>query len=546
MKGRPITAAAAAAVLLALTSQATISVAQAPGKTVIDGVFDVGGHGLYLNCQGSGSPTIVYMHGWSTGLGSLAHANGAFAQRALSDEYRVCVYDRRNVGLSETVDAAQLPEDAIADMHGLLDAAGVEPPYVLLGASFGGLLSDLYAITYPDEVVGMVLLDSMFPDELSLDPLFAPQDRYDAFDAADETESLERISHYKAMKAAADRIGDEPAIPVVYLSSIPEGFDVNDYGLPEYDEQVLRLQEAFVERFSPGTYVRVESPHFMEAAIPDQIVEALRSVIEQAGHPSTSQGEGAEASSAAPTGIIALGHSGLTGENSDPARPGEVALENSWATGTNPEVASIYERLVAARPENAGHVSNRAQGGAPSDALAAQAALALRDVPEPALAIIQTIDGDIRCDGTDEAHVPEFGQAVEAALDVIGSASPKTRILIVSQPGRPETDAMARSEDPAVTSLLRGDGICDFFDPAGAYRPDRVAALTAIIEGHEAEQARVCAEIPQCTDDGGVLARDPRDAAYVSSDWGHLVVAGHAHVAELLWPVVSSILGLPA
>ena len=66
--------------------------------------------------------------------------------------------------------------------------------------------------------------------------------------------------------------------------AIPEGFDVNDYGIPEYDEQVLDLQRAFVERFSPGTYLRVDSPHFMEAAIPDQVVEALRQVIGEAGY----------------------------------------------------------------------------------------------------------------------------------------------------------------------------------------------------------------------------------------------------------------------
>lgn len=276
--------AVVAALTLALTGQTLTAVAQTPDDSVIDGVFDVGGHGLYLNCQGSGSPTIVYMHGSIEDPSITPHTNGMFAQRALADEYRVCIYDRRNLGESDTVDAPQLPGDAIADMHGLLAAAGVEPPYLLLGASFGGLLSDLYALAYPDEVVGMVLLDSMFPDELSLDPLFPPEDRYDAFDAEDENEGLERISHYKAMKAAADRIGDEPAIPVVYLSSIPEGFDVNDYGIPEYDEQVLDLQRAFVERFSPGTYLRVDSPHFMEAAIPDQVVEALRQVIEEAGY----------------------------------------------------------------------------------------------------------------------------------------------------------------------------------------------------------------------------------------------------------------------
>jgi pimeloyl-ACP methyl ester carboxylesterase len=250
--------------------------------SIIDGVFEVDAHGLYLNCRGAGSPTIVYLHGaiWETGF--LPHANGEFAQRALSADHRVCVYDRRNVGLSETVDAPQSPDDLIGDLRGLLAAAGVEPPYVLLGASFGGLVAYLYVNAYPDEVVGMVLLDSMFPDELSLDDLFPPEERYEAFDAEDENESLERISHFKVMQTAQAYVGHEPAIPVTYLSSIPEGFDVNDFGIPEYDEQVMDLQEAYVERFSPGRYVRVDAPHFMEAAIPELIVEELRLLVEAA------------------------------------------------------------------------------------------------------------------------------------------------------------------------------------------------------------------------------------------------------------------------
>jgi hypothetical protein len=130
----------------------------------------------------------------------------------------------------------------------------------------------------------MVLLDSMFPDELSLDGLFPPGDRFEAFDAEDESESLERISHFKVQQAAQEHIGNEPAIPVTYLSSIPEGFDVNDYGVAEYDERILDLQRGYVERFAPGSYIRLDSPHFMESAIPERIVEELRRVIEQAGY----------------------------------------------------------------------------------------------------------------------------------------------------------------------------------------------------------------------------------------------------------------------
>jgi pimeloyl-ACP methyl ester carboxylesterase len=276
---------ATAALAIAVAGSPLSVNAQPADGSGIDGVFDVDGHGLYLDCQGTGSPTIVYLHGaiWDTGAVPMPHANGKFAQRALADEYRVCVYDRRNVGMSEVVDATQTPEDAIADMRGLLAVAGVEPPYVLLGVSFGGLLAYLYANEYPDEVIGMLLLDPMFPDELSLEPLFPPEERQEAFVEEDENESPERMSHFKVLSAAQPYIGHEPAIPVTYLSSIPEGYDVGD-DLPQaYRDQILGLQEAYVERFSPGIYLRVDSPHFMEAAIPDRVVAELRKVIEEAG-----------------------------------------------------------------------------------------------------------------------------------------------------------------------------------------------------------------------------------------------------------------------
>jgi hypothetical protein len=110
---------------------------------------------------------------------------------------------------------------------------------------------------------------------------------------------------------------------------------------------------------------------------------------------------------AEPIGLVALGHSALTGENSDPDKPGQPALENSWATGTADGLDSIYQRMVELRPETEGHVENFAQGGAPAASLRAQATTALQNVPTPELAIIQTIDGDIRCDGTDDVHVAE-------------------------------------------------------------------------------------------------------------------------------------------
>ena len=258
------------------------STAAEPREPTVEGTFDVGGHELFLRCEGSGSPAVVYMHGSIIDSEVLPHASGTGFQQLLAEDYQTCVYDRRNVGASDTVYAAQLPADALDDMRNLLTVGGVEPPYVLVGASFGGLLSYLYANEHPDEVVGMVLLDAMFPDELALEPLFPAEDSFQALSEADETESLERISHFKVLTAGQRFIGEEPDIPVTYLASKREGYDDNDYGISAYTSQILTLQAAYVERFSPGRLITVDAPHFMEPVIPDQIAAAVRGVVEAA------------------------------------------------------------------------------------------------------------------------------------------------------------------------------------------------------------------------------------------------------------------------
>ncbi len=250
---------------------------------MIEGKFNVDGHKLFMRCEGTGSPTVLYMHGSITESAVVAHSNAVGIMRLLADDYRMCAYDRRNVGESETVDAPQLPSDALADMHALLDEAGIAPPYVLLGASFGGMLSYLYANEHPNDVVGMVLLDAMFPDELSLEHMFAPKDRYVAFSKDDEQNSLERISHFKCLKAGQSYIGKEPDIPVTYLASDAEGYEDNDFGIPGYDRRILEVQAAYVDRFSPGVLIRVDAPHFMEPAVPQEIAQTVRDVIARAG-----------------------------------------------------------------------------------------------------------------------------------------------------------------------------------------------------------------------------------------------------------------------
>lgn len=244
-----------------------------------------------------------------------------------------------------------------------------------------------------------------------------------------------------------------------------------------------------------------------------------------------------------PVGVIALGHSGLTGEGSGDI--GEPAFENSWATGANPDVNSVYLRLAAVRPETTDHVANVAHGAASAFELSGMAERALDQVPYPALAIIQTIDNDIRCDGTDDEHIPEFGADLAEALSTISTASPNTRVLVVGQLGRPSVEFVQElvAHDPGAKSGLTGSGICDFYDPDDNLVEANFETLTGIINAYEAEQARVCAAVSNCQTDGGVRAAYVDTIENFSPDWAHLNIAGQAAEAELIWPVVEDLLG---
>lgn len=91
---------------------------------------------------------------------------------------------------------------------------------------------------------------------------------------------------------------------------------------------------------------------------------------------------------------------------------------------------------------------------------------------------------------------------------------------------------------------MTGTGICDFYTPGGELSDENIAALTAIIDGYEGEQARVCATFANCAIDGGVRSAYHDSIHNFSSDLNHLNVRGHAAAAELIWPVVAKQLEL--
>jgi pimeloyl-ACP methyl ester carboxylesterase len=133
----------------------TVRAAAVEAHSMPGQLIDVGGHRLHLSCTGSGSPTVVL----EPGAGEMSSNMGWIAP-AVARNTRVCVYDRAGRGWSEPADTPQDGTQIATDLHTLLQRGHVPGPYVLAGHSFGGLYVQTFAARYPDEVAGMVLVDS--------------------------------------------------------------------------------------------------------------------------------------------------------------------------------------------------------------------------------------------------------------------------------------------------------------------------------------------------------------------------------------------------
>lgn len=132
-----------------------------------DGRFvEVDGRRMYVECMGTGSPTIVLEGGAGSGgaasgrvwTGSALNPHITIHQD-LARSTRVCAYDRAGYGLSDPGPKPSTAGSAADELHALLHAAGIEPPYLLVGISFGGPIVQLFATRFPDEVAGVVQLD---------------------------------------------------------------------------------------------------------------------------------------------------------------------------------------------------------------------------------------------------------------------------------------------------------------------------------------------------------------------------------------------------
>jgi pimeloyl-ACP methyl ester carboxylesterase len=281
------------------TTAAAAAVSAASGDYA--GKVTVGGRQLYLECHGSGSPTVGLQSGYGNGgdIWSAATAHPPAVAKGLAATNRVCAYDRPGTVLS--VDASGTPlatnqpgrsdpvpmprtsTAVVAEWHDLLATAGVPGPYLLVGHSIGGLFTVLYARTYPEQVAGMVTVDATPPTILSLlSPATQALLKSSLRATSPVTGSaLEQYDLDEILRALDTAPAMRP-IPVTLLFA-GKAQEVSDPALQAFVKEVALVQDQARADFTasiPGATMTLvaDASHYIQVERPDAVIEAVRSV----------------------------------------------------------------------------------------------------------------------------------------------------------------------------------------------------------------------------------------------------------------------------
>jgi len=274
------------ATLVRLSAQ-TDSSALALGDLV-----DVGGHKMFIQCEGSteSTPVVVFEAG-----GGGTSKDWARVKTMLSTNCRICTYDRAGSGRSEPGPAPRTMHQEVFELHELLKTAKITGPIVLIGQSLGGLLNRLYAEQYGSNVVGMVLVDPTdengvlaslrfggwvrLREKATSRPLPEPRLQGKAttsdYRAEDDYMAEEFQSIYDSRRSNPQPLGDRPLIVLgAGKRPQPPGVSAEQWQIQrqERDDQVrsqarLSRNSRFILDPNSGHSIHIDNPQLVAKAV---------------------------------------------------------------------------------------------------------------------------------------------------------------------------------------------------------------------------------------------------------------------------------------
>jgi pimeloyl-ACP methyl ester carboxylesterase len=241
-------------------------------------LVDIGGRRLYISCSGSaheGIPTVILL----SGRGSDSRA-WAPVQPFVSTAAKTCSYDRAGLAKSDPGPANADGQSVVSDLHKLLGASKLQPPFVLVGHSLGGLIARLYASRFPEEVKGMVFVDS-----------YSENERRRMRQAITQNGGHSPIAGASAEDVNLDAMDDQARkehwsanIPIIILSrDAPNPSPTSPIGLRlEALRQELQAELATRSKRSEQRVI-AGAGHFIHHDNPAAVMRAVRDVLAQVG-----------------------------------------------------------------------------------------------------------------------------------------------------------------------------------------------------------------------------------------------------------------------
>lgn len=252
--------------------------------------IDVGGHHLYMESTGAGSPTVIFESGMGCGAESLANLAAEVQQVT-----RTIIYDRAGLGQSDPAPKPRTSQDLVDDLWRLLQQAQIDGPYLLVGHSFAGLHLRLFTHQHPQVVAGLVLLDASHPDQWVRDLQLLPSPSEDepvaltkaratlTAEWADPLHNEEGID----IATSAAQVRTTSHFGVLPLVVITAGLDEWEEGFPPDIARTLEqnwqaMQKELAALSHNGTYIiATESNHVIQDCQPELVVDVIRQLVQE-------------------------------------------------------------------------------------------------------------------------------------------------------------------------------------------------------------------------------------------------------------------------
>jgi pimeloyl-ACP methyl ester carboxylesterase len=265
---------------------------------------------MYLECRGTGSPTVVFVSGLKGSAEDWKISTNQSEQAVFGEVAKItraCAYDRPGTPVGEKPsrsDPAPQPTtagDAVADLHALLSAAGEAGPYVLVGHSYGGLVVRLYASTYPEDVSGLVLVDALSeglrdaetPEQWTIQrklmegeireslALYPALERIDPDRSFEEVRAAPPLRPLPMVVLSADRAWG-PQIPSMIAAGVLPAGVPPDFGYVT-DAAQKEAQDRLAELVPNAKHVpNTNSGHEIQKEQPQLVIDSIREVVEAA------------------------------------------------------------------------------------------------------------------------------------------------------------------------------------------------------------------------------------------------------------------------